>query len=156
MKDMPIKSLAEIMEEMRRRYQRSRKERQEWRMLAGTDSKGYSDLFFYGPKAGLWQIKGELKSPYELVGAGARVAARRVDDEICELMEQGHPIPFGLLSPHPKQKDRVIIASGIGRYSESTERLKELLPGGERGADLELRKKLDRLRRELGLDLGYG
>ena len=85
-----------------------------------------------------------------------RVAARRVDDEILELMEQGRPIPFGLLSPHPRHKDRVIIASGIGRYSESTERLKELLPGGERGVDLELWRKLDRLRRELGLDRGYG
>lgn len=154
--DMSTKSLAEIMEEMRRKYQRSRKDRQEWRMLAGTDSKGYGDLFFYGPKAGLWQIKGELKSPHELVGAGARVAARHVDDEIRELMERGRPIPFGLLSPHPKHKGRVIIASGIGRYSESTERLKELLPEKERRVDLELRKKLDRLRRELGLDIGYG
>lgn len=153
---MTTKSLAEIMEEIRRRYQRSRKEQQGWRMLAGTDQKGYSDLFFYGPKAGLWQIKGEFKSPYEMVGAGARVVARRVDDEIRELMGQGHPIPFGILSPHPKHKDRIIIASGIGRYSESTECLKELLPSGERGVDLELRKKLDRLRRELGLDMGYG
>jgi hypothetical protein len=71
-------------------------------------------------------------------------------------MEQGRPIPFGLLSPHPKHKGRVIIASGIGRYSESTERLKELLPKKEREVDLELRKKLDKLRRELGLDRGYG
>jgi hypothetical protein len=153
---MSVKSLAEIMEEMRQRYQRSRKEKEGWRMLAGTDSKGYSDLFFYGPKAGLWQIKGELKSPYEMVGAGARVVARRVDDEIRELMEQGHPLPFGLLSPHPEHKDRVIIATGIGRYSESTERLKEFLPGGKHEVDLELRRKLDRMRRELGLDMGYG
>jgi len=154
--DMPTKPLAEIMEEMRRRYQRSKKEREGWRMLAGTDSRGYSDLFFYGPKAGLWQIKGDLKSPYELVGAGAKVVARRVDDEIRELMEQGRPLPFGLLSPHPEHKDRVIIATGIGRYSESTERLKELLSGEEREVDIELQRRLNRLRRELGLDLGYG
>ena len=41
---MPTKSLAEIMEEMRRRYQRSKKEREGWRMLAGTDSRGYLSL----------------------------------------------------------------------------------------------------------------
>lgn len=152
---MPVKSLAEIMEEMRRKYQRS-KERQGWRMLAGTDSRGYSDLFFYGPKAGLWQIKGELKSPYELVGTGAKVVARRVDNEIREFMEKGQPVPFGFLSLHPEHKDRVIIATGVGRYSESTEQLKEMLPGRESRIDLELRHKLDRLRRELGLDMGYG
>jgi hypothetical protein len=152
---MAVRSLAEVMEEMRRRYQKSRREREKWRMLAGGDERGYSDLFFYGPKAGLWQIKGEMKSPYELVGAGAKVVARKVDDEIRELMEQGQPIPFGLMSPHPEHKDRIIIASGIGRYQESTARLKELLPGKQRELDVELRIKLEKLRRELDLDMAY-
>jgi hypothetical protein len=141
------------MEEMRKKYQRNKRG---WRMLAGADSRGYSDMFFYGPKAGLWQIKGELKSPYELVGTGAKIVARRVDDEIRELMEQGRPLPFGLLSPHPEHKDRVIIATGVGRYSESIDQLKQLLSREGRKVDLELRRKLDRLRHELGLDVGYG
>ncbi len=153
---MAVRSVAEVMEEMRRRYQKNRREREKWRMLAGGDERGYSDLFFYGPKAGLWQIKGEMKSPYELVGAGAKVVARKIDDEIRELMEQGQPMPFGLLSSHPKHKDRIIIASGIGRYQESTARLKELLPGKQRELDVELRMRLEKLRRELGLDIAYG
>jgi hypothetical protein len=152
---MAVRSLAEVMEEMRRRYQKDRRGREKWRMLAGGDERGYSDLFFYGPKAGLWQIKGEMKSPYELIGAGTKVVARKIDDEIRELMEQGQPMPFGLLSPHPEDKNRVIIASGVGMYQESTARLKELLPSRQRRLDAELRMRLEKLRRELGLDVAY-
>lgn len=153
---MAVRSLAEVMEEMRRRYQGDRRGREKWRVLVGGDERGYSDLFFYGPKAGLWQIKGEMKSSYELVGAGAKVVARKVDDETRELMERGQPMPFGLLSPHPEHRDRIIIASGVGMYQESTARLKELLPSRQRRLDAELRMKLEKLRRELGLDIAYG
>ncbi len=152
---MSVRPLTEIMEEMYRRYKRYPKLRQKWRVLAGSDEYGFSDLFFYAPKLGVWQIKGELKSPYELVGAGAKVAARKVDDEIRELMEQGMPMPFGLISPHPRMKDRAIIAAGLGRYQETTERLKELFSSREREVDAELRRKIEKLRRELGLDIGY-
>ncbi len=143
------------MEEMRKRYRQYPKLRKKWRVLAGGDEYGYSDLFFYGPGVGVWQVKGELKSPYEMVGAGARVAARKVDDEIRELMEQGLPMPFGLISPHPKFKDRAIVAAGVGRYQESTERLRGLLPGRQRKVDLELKQKLDEIHRKLGLDAAY-
>ena len=152
---MSVRSLAEIMEEMRLRYERYPKLRKKWRVLAGGDDYGYSDLFFYGPGIGVWQIKGELKSPQELVGAGARVAARKVDDEIREVMEQGMPMPFGFISPHPELKDRVIIAAGVGCHQESTERLKGLLPGGQRRIETELRQKLDDIRKKFGLDIGY-
>lgn len=153
---MPVKSLAEIMEEMYREYRRSRREQRGWRMLAGTDEYGHSDIFFYGPRAGIWQVKGEVKSPHELIGAGAKVVARRIDDEIRELMDQGSPMPFGFLSPHPRSKNRAIIAAGIGRHSESIERLKKLLPSKQQRLDLELRLKLRELRREFGLDAAYG
>jgi hypothetical protein len=152
---MTVRSLAEIMEEMRRRYKRYPELRRKWRVLAGSDEYGFSDLFFYAPELGVWQVKGELKSPYELVGAGARVAARKVDDEIRELMEQGAPMPFGLISPHPKLKDRAIIAAGLGRYQETTKRLKEHFPSHAREVDAELRRKIEKKRRELGLDIPY-
>lgn len=90
-----------------------------------------------------------------MVGAGARVAARKVDDEIRDLMGQGLPMPFGLISPHPQFKDRAIIAAGIGRHQESTERLRGLLPGRQRKVDLELKRKLDELRRKFELDVAY-
>jgi hypothetical protein len=143
------------MEEMRRYYKRYPEIRRKWRVLAGTDEHGFSDMFFYAPKVGLWQIKGELKTPYELVGAGARVAARKIDDEIRALMEKGAPMPFGLISPHPKHKDRAIIAAGLGRYHEKTARLKEHLSSREREVDAELRRRIEKLRRELGLDIPY-
>ncbi len=152
---MKVRSLAEIMEEMRKRYKSHPRLRQKWRVLAGSDEYGFSDLFFYAPKLGVWQIKGELKSPYELVGAGAKVAARKVDDEIRELMERGVPMPFGLISPHPTHRDRAIIAAGLGRYQETTTRLKEYFSSREREVDAELRRKIEKLRRELGLDIAY-
>lgn len=152
---MSVRSLAEIMEEMRRRYKRYPKLRRKWKVLAGGDEYGYNDLFFYAPKVGMWQIKGELKSPHEMVGAGARVAARKVDDEIREVMDEGMPMPFGLISPHPELKDRAIIAAGIGRYQESTEHLRGLLPKRQRSVDLELKRKLDEQRRKLRLDAAY-
>jgi hypothetical protein len=150
-----IRSLAEIMEEMRKQYQRYPELRRKWRMLAGTDEHGFSDLFFYAPKLGVWQIKGELKSPYELVGAGTKVVARKIDDEIRTLMNEGRPMPFGFISPHPKDKNSAIIAAGLGRYQEKTARLKERLPSREREIDAELRRKIEKLRRELGLDIPY-
>lgn len=143
------------MEEMRRYYQRYPKLRKGWRVLAGGDEYGYSDLFFYGPNLGVWQVKGELKSPHELIGAGVKVAARKVDDEIRELMERGSPMPFGLVSHHPRFRDRAIIAAGVGRYRRSTDQLKDLLPDQQRGMDLELKRRVDELRRKLGLDVGY-
>ena len=152
---MSVRSLAEIMEEMRKYYKAHPKLRGKWRVLAGSDEYGYSDFFFYGPEIGVWQIKGDLKSPYELVGAGARVAARKIDNEIREVLEQGAPMPFGLISPHPEYRDRAIIAAGVGRYQESTERLRGLLPGRQRRAEQELKQKLDELRRKLGLDAAY-
>ncbi len=152
---MAVRSLAEVMEEMRKRYKRYPKLRRKWRVLAGSDEYGFSDLFFYAPELGVWQIKGDLKSPYELVGVGAQIAARKVDDEIRELMEQGVPMPFGLISPHPKLKDRAIVAAGLGRYQETTKRLKEHFSSREREVDAELRQRIKKMRRELGLDIAY-
>ncbi len=153
--NVDVSSLSKIMEEMRKRYRQFPKLQNKWRVLTGGDDYGYRDLFFYGPDVGIWQIKGELKSPYEMVGAGARVAARKVDDEIRELMEEGLPMPFGLISSHPKFRNRAIVAAGMGRYQESTEHLRGLLPGKQRKIDIELKLKLDELRRKLDLGAAY-
>jgi hypothetical protein len=152
---MAIKTLAEIMEEMRKNYKRRPKEQSGWRVLAGTDSRGYRDIFFYGPNAGIWLIKGEPRTPYELVGAGARIAAKDVSPEIRELMERGRPMPFGFITPHPKSRDSIIIAAGVGRYGEATDLLKERFSSKQAKLELELRRKLDKLRHKLGLDVGY-
>ncbi len=148
-----IKSLAEIMEEMFRHYRRSPSG---WRMLSSRDEWGHHDFFFCNPKVGLWQVKGEFRTPYEFVGAGAKVIAGRVDDRIRELMRQGSPMPFGMFSPHPKRMDSVIIAAGIGQYLEAHPRMEEFLSEKQRMLDSELRAKLEKLCRDLGMDLAYG
>ncbi|MEM4202259.1 MAG: hypothetical protein QW786_03530 [Candidatus Hadarchaeum sp.] len=152
---MSVRSISEIMEEMLRKYRQRPDLRRQWRFLAGKDDHGYSDFFIYGPGFGIWQIKGELKSPYELVGSGARMAARRIDDEIREIMEQGAPLPFGFLSPHPKLRDHVIVASGIGRYQESMDELRAALPERHHLIERGLRQKLEELRRKFELDKAY-
>ncbi|HDI12961.1 MAG TPA: hypothetical protein ENF64_02470 [Hadesarchaea archaeon] len=152
---MRIRRLGEVMDEMRRYYMRYPKLRREWRVLAGKDEYGSNDLFFYAPKLGIWQVKGDLKSPYELVGAGVRVSARKVDEELTTLMEFGIPMPFSLISPHPKLRDHVLVAAGLGRYQETTKQLKEHLTSRERKKDMELSMWIKKMRRELGLDMEY-
>ncbi len=152
---MSVRPISEIMAEMLSSYKRRPKLREKWRVLAGLDEHGYSDFFVYGPGVGIWQIKGELKNPYELVGAGSRVVPRKVDDEIISVLEQGAPMPFGMISPHPKVKNRAIVTSGVGRYQESTEELKSMLPGKHHKSERELRQKLDELRMKFGIDAAY-
>lgn len=152
---MEVRSISETMDEIFRNYRRHPKLRKDWRVLAGSDDYGYSDLFFYGPGVGIWQVKGEMKNPYELVGAGAKLHARKIDDDIREIMEQGMPMPFGLVSPHPKIKDRAIIAAGVGRYQESMDNLRETLPGKHRGTERGLKQRLDEIRKKSGLDAAY-
>jgi len=152
---MSVRSIAEIMEEMLRSYKRRPALQNKWRILAGRDDYGYNDFFIYGPGIGLWQIKGELRNPYELIGAGTKVAAKKIDDEIRRVIEQGVPMPFGLISPHPQMKDRAIIAAGVGRYQESMEQFRSVLPSRQNLAEIELKQKLDDLRRKFGLDAAY-
>jgi len=153
---MSVRSVPEIMAEMLSRYKRRPSLQDKWRFLAGLDEHGYSDFFVYGPSFGIWQIKGELKNPYELVGAGTKVAPRKIDDDIRDALGRGSPVPFGFLSPHPRLNDRAIVAAGVGRYQESTEELKSALPSGHRLAERELKRRLDEIRRKHGIDAAYG
>ena len=153
---MSVRSISEIMVEMLRRYRKSPGLQEKWRFLAGLDERGYSDFFVYGPTFGIWQIKGELKTPYELVGAGAKVAPRRIDDDIRDVLELGSPIPFGFMSPHPEIRNRAIMAAGVGRYQDSMEQFRSALPSRHHLAERELTRKLEELRRIYGLDVAYG
>jgi len=143
-----MKAPAEIMEEMLREY---RRERRGWKMLKTTDSRGFIDLFFFGAGK-LWQIKGEPKSPYELVGRGVRLA-EKVDRKVEEVMEKGEPLPFWLVTPHPEE-EALIVASGLGRGSELSPL--SLLSAKQREMDLELRKKVEELCERHGLRREFG
>jgi hypothetical protein len=151
---MSILSIAETMEDLRKNYRRHPRLRSEWRVMVGKDDHGLSDLYFFAPKIGLWQIKGDLRTPYELVGKGAKIPIKKIDDEIMRRMMAGIPVPFGLLSPHPKYKDRAIVASGISSYLEETLPVKEHLPKA-RKVDENLRVEVEKLIRRLELDKPY-
>ncbi|MEM2866480.1 MAG: hypothetical protein QXM46_05470 [Candidatus Hadarchaeales archaeon] len=146
---MEVKPIAEVMEEMRRKYRRYPSLRKEWRVLMGGDDHGYGDLFFHAPGLGLWQIKGEMLSPFELLGLGVKFSAKKMDEEIRRVMEEGEPFPFGLASFHPSSRNKLVIASGMGCRTESTRSLSELL-SEYRTAGGELRRKLEELKRRLG------
>ena len=136
------------MEEMLREYRRKRKG---WKVLRTTDSSGFTDLFFSGAGK-LWQIKGEPKSPYELVGEGVRLA-ERMDREVEKVMEEGEPFPFWLATVHPEE-EAIIIASGLGRASKLSPL--SLLSDKQREMDLELRKKVEELCERFGLRREFG
>jgi len=122
--------------------------------LAGKDEYGYQDIFFYAPDVGLWQIKGEMLNPFELMGVGTKFHARKIDDEIKEIMEKGDPVPFGLASFHPKSKNMLVIATGVGRYQDTLSHLGNFLSTYQ-DSERELRKKLSEMRRKLGMDMAY-
>jgi hypothetical protein len=143
-----MKPVAEIMDEMLREYRRHSRG---WRMLKSVDSRGFINLFFSGAGK-LWLIKGEPKSPYELVGAGARLA-EKVDERIKKSMDKGEPLPFWLATVHPEE-EAMIVASGIGRGSESSPL--SLLSKEQREMDEKLRKKLEELCEKYGLREGFG
>lgn len=144
-----MKPVAELMEELLREY---RKSPRGWRVLKDLDSRGFTDLFFYGAGK-LWQIKGEPKSPFEMVGVGARLVDQ-VDERIKRLMGRGEPLPFGLATIHPKEEDALILATGMGRRAEASPL--SLLSPQQKEMDLKLRRKLDELCERYGLRKGYG
>ncbi len=151
---MRIRPIAEIMEEMHRKYRRYSSLRGEWRVLMGGDDHGYGNLFFHAPGLGLWQIKGEMLSPFELLGLGTRFSVKRMDEEIRRAMEEGEPVPFGLASFHPSCRDRLVVASGVGCRLESTHPLHRLLSGHE-GVEREMRRRLEELKARMGRGKEY-
>ncbi len=143
-----MRPIAEIMEEMLKAF---RREPRGWCMLKTTDSKGLISLFFQG-SGKLWEIKGEMKSPFELIGGGMRIADR-IDDRIEQAMMGSEPLPFSLVSLHPKRKDTLIISAGVGRQSHRFP--SEMLSPKQKKMDQELRQSLTRLMERLGLDSEY-
>lgn len=154
---MGTKSISEIMAKMKRAYDDFPDHQDEWRVFGSKDKRGRKDLFFYNPEAGLWQLKGDHKSPYEFLGVGERTKPRNLDEEIGEVMErEGKPLPFELATSHPKRKDIAVIAGGIGRYSRTGDPLREIMSDGQEKLDRKLRRKVDSLIRKHGLDKEYG
>jgi len=75
-----------------------------WRAVAGDRSGGVGeDLFLGHPSAGVFQLKTYAKNPYEVKGAGARVA-RKLDDELESFFPEKTGGQFAVQSP-PEDED---------------------------------------------------
>ncbi|QDX41653.1 hypothetical protein [Salarchaeum sp. JOR-1] len=76
-----------------------------WRAVAGDRSGGVGeDLYLGHPSAGVYQLKTYAKNPYEVKGAGARVA-RRIDDELDSFFPEKTGGGFAVQSPPEDTED---------------------------------------------------
>lgn len=115
---MSVKPIDEVIGELKRQYDKSR-HKELWRVLTGRNTKDNYDMFITTDK-NLWQIKSEFISFGQAVGVGSNV--RRIDDEIRNVINQGTPVPFGMLVP--QTTELAIILAGIQNYSsESVDKL---------------------------------
>jgi len=112
-----IKSSAEILEILKRRWDRSKEgDRHEWRVLSGRNPRGRYDLFISSPER-VWQLKIEQTGNNEAIGFGLDVG--KPDEDIKKLFRHGAPVPFGLVSPQVN-KNLAIIMAGIQLYSSDS------------------------------------
>lgn len=112
-----IKSSAEIVEILKRKWDKSKDEdRNEWRVLSGRNPRGRYDLFISTPER-VWQLKIEQTGNNEAIGFGLDVG--KPDEDIRKLFRHGAPVPFGLVSPQVKNNLAIIMA-GIQLYSSDS------------------------------------
>ncbi len=146
---MTIKPVEEIIREIKEHYD---EEPKEWRVLRGKDQRGHQNTYVSSPTF-LWQMKTELKNPYQPLGVGT-IVAEDVSKKIKRIMDTGDPLPFAEI--YPQKKDFAIIAMGIGNYSpESTDMLREIISSKQRKLESDLTASLNKLLQKEGLYTGY-
>ena len=146
---MTIKPVEEIIREIKEHYD---EESKGWRVLRGKDQRGHYNTYISSPEF-LWQMKTELKNPYQPVGVG-KMVTEDVSKKIKRIMDTGEPLPFAEIYPQPK--DASIIAMGIGNYSpKSTDMLREIISSKQRNLESDLASSLNKLLHREGLYMGY-
>ncbi|WP_455392527.1 hypothetical protein [[Eubacterium] cellulosolvens] len=134
---MKIKSLPELMSEIKKEYD---KDPYNWRYLRGRDSNNHISTFISHDDKKLWQVLSEWKNPVTPLGIG-KLVKRKLDDEIQDLMKTGTNIPIHEVYP---SDEKFLIALGLGKYSESsTEKVKELLTQDIQGYCTKVEKELN-------------
>ena len=146
---MTIKPVEEIIREIKEHYD---EEPKGWRVLRGKYQRGHQNTYISSPTF-LWQMKTELKNPYQPLGVGT-IVAEDVSKKIKRIMDTGDPLPFAEI--YPQKKDFAIIAMGIGNYSpESTDMLREIISSKQRKLESDLTASLNKLLQKEGLYTGY-
>ncbi|MHC1577414.1 MAG: hypothetical protein ACXQT6_01815 [Candidatus Methanospirareceae archaeon] len=145
---MAVKSSAEIARILKKNWDKSEeKEKTEWAVLSGRNTKGRYDMFVSSPER-VWQLKIEETGGNESIGFGLEVG--KMDDELRKILQAGAgagaPVPFGLVSPQ-KKPDLAIIMAGVQQYSsDSTHTLcKEFLSEQQSKLDDRLDRELEKI-----------
>lgn len=135
---MAIKKIDEVILDIKKEFD---KNNEDWEILRGKDSRGHLDTFILGPDS-LYQMKSELKNPYQPIGVGSKVL-KSPDDDIRKKFE-GRPFPFSEI--YPQKEKASIIALGIGKYSkDSSKDLKSLISSQQEKLDMKMNKELRKL-----------
>jgi hypothetical protein len=101
---MAVKSSAEVMEEIRRLYNKNPRK---WHVLMGRDSRGYtSTIVLHVDK--MWIIKDEPINPYESIGCGLKVG--EIDESLKPFLKNPHTFGF---RPVPKKYLEDILEAGV-------------------------------------------
>ena len=140
-----IKSLKEIMKEMKESFDKNPKN---WKVLAGKTPNSYNDLFFCQSNDNLnnlWQIKAEKMSPFEILGVGTKV--HDIDEEITlKILEKGQNPNnlFGMVVP--QEKGGITTAMGPMKHSDnSVKEIKEDISNSNSLLEKLLKKRLKEL-----------
>ncbi|MFX1466598.1 MAG: hypothetical protein ACFFA5_09015 [Promethearchaeota archaeon] len=136
------KPAGEIIKDVKKRYD---KDKENWSIFSGKDTKyGHYDTFIAQPPR-LWQIKSELINPFQAIGLGIG-PTRNIDEDIQRaVMELGKPINFQALFPQPKDNSAIFVR-GVERFSTTaTNRLKKEYDNTQNKVDSKLTKELEEL-----------
>lgn len=145
---MQIKNIDEIIRDIKKEFD---KEKEGWEVLRGRDKRGHYDTYVLGPDS-LYQMKTELKNPYQPIGVGSKIM--KSPDEDIKLKFKGKTFPFSEIYPHKEKA--AIIAMGIGKYSPSSSKnLKNIISSQQEKLDVKLNRELNKLLDKEGMFKEY-
>lgn len=176
-KEPTPRPVAELMTQMACEYQQ---QDSGWKLLRGRDRAGHTDTFIQGPLA-LYQMKTELRNPYQQVGVGMRFPNPRTEGLhngrkpdraqerlftplTLEPLFKGEPFPFQEIYPtvhHNPDAETLsietVISAGIGARSQpATDRLRHLVSAQQDNLQARLSRELNKLTRRHDMFREFG
>lgn len=136
-----VAPIGSVMKKLKKEFD---KDKNDWRVLGSKDKDGNVDTIISKKPNHYW-LKSKQLSPFSALSMGTvvRNLDRDIDESIGRKMSQNDMLQFfGMVVPI--KKDKSLIASGIGKYSqEKGDYIKKVI--GERDSNLgyQLRHRLD-------------
>jgi len=176
-KEPTPRPVAELMAQMAYEYQQ---QENDWRLLRGRDRAGHTDTFIQGPVA-LYQMKTELKNPFQHIGVGMRFPNPRTEGlpggrrpnraqerlftpRTLEPLFSGEPFPFQEVYPrlrHDPDEQTIsletVVSAGIGAHSQpATDKLRHLISAQQDNLQARLDRELNKLTRKHDMFKEFG